>query len=278
MKAEQVLAEASQTLLRAGIVSHAAEAEILLSHCLKISRGELVTKLVMGQDLEIPTEFYELLEKRATRIPLQHLIGTAPFRSIDLAVGPGVFVPRPETEQVTQVAIDFLSLLPGEPTALDIGTGSGAIAISIAKETNAQVTAIELSESAAGYVKRNIENLNAPVKLLVGDFMELAGSLGVFDLVISNPPYIPDGLVPHDVEVKDHDPALALYGGADGLDVIRDLVVVCRVLVRDGGLLVLEHADGQSDQVCQLLLENNWRSVQVHPDPTGRLRAVSATR
>jgi len=100
----------------------------------------------------------------------------------------------------------------------------------------------------------------------------------VFDLVISNPPYIPDGLVPHDVEVKDHDPALALYGGADGLDVIRDLVVVCRMLVRDGGLLVLEHADGQSDQVCQLLLENNWRSVQVHPDPTGRLRAVSATR
>lgn len=278
MNIEKALTEATQALSQAGIVSAKAEAEILLSHCLGISRGELITKLVLAESIELPSEFQRLLEMRKTRIPLQHLIGTAPFRNLELAVGPGVFIPRPETEQVTQIAIDFLSLLPGEPRALDIGTGSGAIAISLAKETNAQVTAIELSELAAEFASRNIEANAASVELLTGDFMELAGGLGEFDLVISNPPYIPESMTPIDIEVRDHDPELALYGGVDGLDVVRDLVSVCKLLVRPGGLLVLEHADGQSDEICELLLLNNWRRIQVHPDPTGRLRAVSATR
>lgn len=278
MDIEKALTEATQALSQAGIVSAKAEAEILLSHCLGISRGELITKLVLAESIEIPSEFQRLMEMRKTRIPLQHLIGTAPFRNLELAVGPGVFIPRPETEQVTQIAIDFLSLLPGEPRALDIGTGSGAIAISLAKETNAQVTAIELSELAADFASKNIEANAASVELLTGDFMELAGGLGEFDLVISNPPYIPESMTPIDIEVRDHDPELALYGGIDGLDVVRDLVSVCKLLVRPGGLLVLEHADGQSDEICELLLLNNWRRIQVHPDPTGRLRAVSATR
>ena len=278
MKIEDALDGAADLLSGAGIVSAKAEAEILLSHCLGISRGELITKLVLGEAVVVPDSFEDLLSKRQSRIPLQHLIGTAPFRNIELNVGPGVFIPRPETEQVAQVAIDFLSLLPGAPRALDIGTGSGAIAISLAKETNARVTAIELSEDAAIYASRNIEALDAHVKLLIGDFMELVGDLGEFDLVISNPPYIPEQMTPIDVEVREHDPELALYGGSDGLDVIRDLAVVCKMLVRPGGLFVLEHADGQSDEICELLLENNWRRVQVHPDPTGKLRAVSATR
>jgi len=150
--------------------------------------------------------------------------------------------------------------------------------ISIARETNAKVTAIELSSDAVEFARANIKTIEADIELLEGDFMEHLGNLPKFDLIISNPPYIPDSLVPVDQEVRDYDPALALYGGEDGLDVVRDLVSSTKLVLRDGGLLVLEHADGQSDAICQLLLENNWRRVQVHPDSTGRLRAVSATR
>ncbi|KRO48591.1 MAG: hypothetical protein ABR68_04095 [Microbacteriaceae bacterium BACL28 MAG-120531-bin53] len=127
------------------------------------------------------------------------------------------------------------------------------------------------------FARANISALGANVDLLEGDFMELIGNLPQFDLIISNPPYIPDSMVPLDQEVRDYDPALALYGGEDGLDIVRDLVATTKLILREGGLLVLEHADGQSDSICELLLENNWRRIQVHPDSTGRLRAVSAT-
>ena len=278
MLASSSLKQAEVSLLTAGVVSAAAEAELLMCHLLKISRGELVTQLVLDRELQAPDGYFDLVEVRCTRVPLQHITGKAPFRSIELKVGKGVFIPRPETEQVVQVAIDFLALLPGQPKALDIGTGSGAIAISIAKETHARVTAIELSRDAAEFARANIEALKVDVELLEGDFMELIGNLPQFDLIISNPPYIPASMVPVDLEVRDYDPALALYGGEDGLDVVRDLAASTKLILREGGLLVLEHADGQSDSICELLLENNWRSVQVHPDPTGRLRAVSATR
>jgi release factor glutamine methyltransferase len=278
MLASLSLKQAEASLLAAGVVSAAAEAELLMCHLMEISRGELVTQLVLDRELLSPDGYFDLVEVRCTRVPLQHITGKAPFRSIELKVGKGVFIPRPETEQVVQVAIDFLALLPGQPKALDIGTGSGAIAISIAKETHAKVTAIELSSAAAEFARANIEALKVDVELLEGDFMELIGNLPQFDLIISNPPYIPASMIPVDLEVRDYDPALALYGGEDGLDVVRDLAASTKLVLREGGLLVLEHADGQSDSICELLLENNWRSVQVHPDPTGRLRAVSATR
>jgi release factor glutamine methyltransferase len=278
MLASLSLKQAEASLLAAGVVSAAAEAELLMCHLMEISRGELVTQLVLDRELQSPGGYFDLVEVRCTRVPLQHITGKAPFRSIELKVGKGVFIPRPETEQVVQVAIDFLALLPGQPKALDIGTGSGAIAISIAKETHAKVTAIELSSDAAEFARANIEALKVDVELLEGDFMEHIGNLPQFDLIISNPPYIPASMVPVDLEVRDYDPALALYGGEDGLDVVRDLAASTKLILREGGLLVLEHADGQSDSICELLLENNWRSVQVHPDPTGRLRAVSATR
>jgi release factor glutamine methyltransferase len=278
MLASLSLKQAEASLLAAGVVSAAAEAELLMCHLMEISRGELVTQLVLDRELQSPGGYFDLVGVRCTRVPLQHITGKAPFRSIELKVGKGVFIPRPETEQVVQVAINFLALLPGQPKALDIGTGSGAIAISIAKETHAKVTAIELSSDAAEFARANIEALKVDVELLEGDFMEHIGNLPQFDLIISNPPYIPASMVPVDLEVRDYDPALALYGGEDGLDVVRDLAASTKLILREGGLLVLEHADGQSDSICELLLENNWRSVQVHPDPTGRLRAVSATR
>ena len=212
MLASTSLKQAEASLSAAGIISAAAEAELLMCYYLEISRGELATQLVLDTDLEAPSGFFDLVELRCSRVPLQHITGKAPFRSIELSVGEGVFIPRPETEQVVQVAIDFLALLPGEPRALDIGTGSGAIAISIAKETNAKVTAIEFSEAAAEFARANISALGANVDLLEGDFMELMGNLPQFDLIISNPPYIPNSMVPLDQEVRDYDPALALYG------------------------------------------------------------------
>jgi release factor glutamine methyltransferase len=179
---------------------------------------------------------------------------------------------------VTQIAIDFLNSLPARPKAIDVGTGSGAIAISLAKETNAEVYAIELSKSALDYAKANIEANSVDVKLLEGEFEMHLPTLRELDLIISNPPYIPISAVPQDPEVRDFDPELALYSGEDGLDAIRELIELALLSLRPGGMLVLEHADGQSDLVRELLLEAGYGAVSVHPDPTGRLRAVSAIR
>ncbi|MEY5145779.1 MAG: peptide chain release factor N(5)-glutamine methyltransferase [Actinomycetota bacterium] len=280
MKLVEALAFAKEKLASSGVPSPDADAHWLLAHATDSTRAELLTNisfdLVLTQ--EQITEFNLSLEKRLRRIPLQHITGTAAFRSLELAVGPGVFIPRFETEQVTQIAIDFLNSLPARPKAIDVGTGSGAIAISLAKETNAEVYAIELSASAVDYARANIEGNEVEVKLFEGEFELLLPTLRDLDLIISNPPYIPISAVPQDPEVRDFDPELALYSGEDGLDAIRALIDLALLSLRPGGMLVLEHADGQSDLVRELLLEAGYGAVSVHPDPTGRLRAVSAIR
>jgi release factor glutamine methyltransferase len=280
MKLVEALAFAKDQLTMAGVPSPDADAHWLLANALKTSRAELLTRITFDFSLtdDQLSKFKIDLEKRIRRIPLQHITGVAAFRTLELAVGPGVFIPRFETEQVTQVAIDYLNSLPGQPRAVDLGTGSGAIAISLAKETNAEVTAVELSEQAASFAKRNIASNEADVKLIVGSFEEELPKLRNLDLVISNPPYIPLVAVPIDPEVRDFDPELALYSGEDGLDAIRQIIEIAPLSLRLGGLLVLEHADGQSDSVRELLLEAGYGGISVHPDPTGRLRAVSATR
>lgn len=280
MKLVEALAFAKDQLTLAGVPSPDADAHWLLAHALGTTRAELLTRTTFDFSLtdEQLSQFNLDLEKRIRRVPLQHIIGVAAFRTLELAVGPGVFIPRFETEQVTQVAIDYLNSLPGQPKAVDLGTGSGAIAISMAKETNAEVTAIELSEQAASYAEKNIESNQAAVKLIIGSIDEELPKLRNLDLVVSNPPYIPLAAVPIDPEVRDFDPELALYSGEDGLDVIRQIIETAPLSLRVGGLLVLEHADGQSDSVRELLLEAGYGGISVHPDPTGRLRAVSATR
>ncbi len=280
MKLVEALAFAKEKLASSGVPSPDADAHWLLAHATDSTRAELLTNITFDLVLtqEQITEFNLSLEKRLRRIPLQHITGTAAFRSLELAVGPGVFIPRFETEQVTQIAIDFLNSLPARPKAIDVGTGSGAIAISLAKETNAEVYAIELSASAVDYAKANIEANAVDVKLLEGEFELLLPTHRDLDLIISNPPYIPISAVPQDPEVRDFDPELALYSGEDGLDAIRALIDLALLSLRPGGMLVLEHADGQSDLVRELLLEAGYGAVSVHPDPTGRLRAVSAIR
>lgn len=270
------LTETAAKFKAAGIESHQADAEILIGFSLGISRGELHSQAFLGESFEPSLQLLEMIRRRSSREPLQHITGVAYFRNLKLEVGPGVFVPRPETEAVVEIALQHLKN-KADAKVLDIGTGSGAIAISIATEANILVDAIELSEFAAQYARRNIASNAARVNLMVGDFRELPLVLGGYDLVISNPPYIPIAAVPLDPEVRDFDPELALYGGEDGLDLIREIIALAELLVHPGGMLVLEHADGQSDLVCELLLAN-WQNVRAHPDPTGRLRAVSAIR
>lgn len=261
----------------AGIASAVADAEILIARELNVSRGQLQAMAIIGQDFD-PSAIEDLVSRREKREPLQHIIGTAPFRSFELKVGPGVFVPRFETEMVAQLAIDFINAIPSATTAVDVGTGSGAIAISLAAETPATVYAIEVSETAAEYARANIGACGVSTQLIVGDFQTELLRFSELDLLVSNPPYIPLNAVPVDPEVSQFDPELALYSGPDGLDAIRELVSLGMLVLRSGGMLILEHADGQSDAVCELLLEAGWRGVSVHPDAVGRLRAVTAIR
>ena len=272
----ELIASTSLRFSEAGIASSEVDAELLLAHHLGVSRGELQAMALTGQKIELTPELERDIQRRAERFPLQHITGTAPFRNFELSVGPGVFIPRPETESVVDIALAKLAGLEG-PKVLDIGTGSGAIAIALALESNAEVIAVEASVEAAAFAKKNTEKLAPDVSLLVGDFRDLNLGFESYDLIVSNPPYIPLSAVPVDPEVRDHDPELALYGGEDGLDLIRELIETAWYLLKPGGSLVLEHADGQSDAVCELLLAK-WHQVSAHQDATGRYRAVSAVR
>ena len=277
-----MLQHAVEKLESAGIDNSRIDAEVLAAHVLKINRSELQVALVT--DIEISADqatlLTELFARRFAREPLQHLTSVSYFRHLELEVGRGVFVPRPETETVVQLAIDELqkSQLP-QPIAVDLGTGSGAIALSMHHEVEkAKVHAVEVSPEAHAFAAKNFARY-AGAELTLGDLADAFNSLnGSVSVVISNPPYIPADMVPIDPEVHLFDPALALYGGADGLDVIRVVADVAKRLLLPNGLLVIEHADSQSQQVCELLLAEGFREVTAHQDLTNRDRAVTARR
>ncbi len=282
MKLSEALANAIQHLAQAGVPSPQADATWLLCHVLGTDRSDLLTKITFEEALseQAANDLSQALARRAAREPLQHITGVAAFRSLELKVGPGVFIPRPETEQVVQYAIDYLKQLPVSGRAIDLGTGSGAIAIAIAKEVpQTQVYAVELSESAYKYAEGNIKANQVSVELRLGAMQEVVSDLvGQLDVVISNPPYIPNSAIPIDPEVRDFDPELALYGGEDGLDVIRDISGIGAALLRRGGLLVLEHADGQSEAIRELLLNDGWFNVAAFQDAALRFRTITAIR
>lgn len=282
MKLSDALAMASQKLSEVGVPSPQADATWLLCHVLDTNRSDLLTRITFDQELTIEqlADFLAALSRREKREPLQHITGKAAFRSLELNVGPGVFVPRPETEQVVQYAIDYLRQLPKPGVAIDLGTGSGAIAIAMATEVpQTKVYAVELSEAAFAYAAKNIEANAAMVELRLGAMQNVVSDLvGGLDVVISNPPYIPNSAIPKDPEVRNYDPELALYGGEDGLDVIRDISGIAAALLRSGGLLVLEHADGQSEAIRELLLNDGWLSVNAFQDATLRYRTITAIR
>lgn len=276
--------DAIATLAAAGVTDPDVDTELLIGHVLGLGRGEVQAKVALDAHVDDREAhaIRELVARRATREPLQHITGRAPFRNLSLAVGPGVFVPRPETEQVAQFAIDALhaSATP-EPIAIDLGTGSGAIAIAMATEVpRAKVFAAESSPDAIEWARQNVaESRAGNVELVLGDlshaFPELEGHA---DVVISNPPYVPTDAVPRDLEVRLHDPAVALYGGADGLDVVRVVSRTARRLLHPGGTLILEHGEQQGQPIRALLIDDGWRAPATHPDLLGRDRATTALR
>lgn len=283
MKLSAAIELASKKFEQAGIESFQADAEILLGFVLDLSRGELQVKAITGELLNEAEEikFLELVAKRAERFPLQHLTGVAYFRQLELKVGPGVFVPRFETETVTQLAVDALKAVPSDnPIAVDLATGSGAIAISLAVEVpNAKVFAVELSEDALVYTKQNFAKYAPTATLVQGDLADAFPELnGQVDVLVSNPPYIPDDMIPIYPEVHLHDPSMALYGGADGLDLVRKVESSAKRLLRKGGALVIEHADMQGDAIRELILNLGWRQCSTHKDLSGRDRATTAIR
>ncbi|MBA4247781.1 MAG: peptide chain release factor N(5)-glutamine methyltransferase [Microbacterium sp.] len=249
-----------------------------------MSRGQVQAKALIGApvDAEQVMTITEYVERRATREPVQHITGVAPFRTLELAVGPGVFVPRPETELVVQFAIDALAAVPSpSPLAVDLGSGSGAIALAMAVEVpHAQVVAVENSAPAFVWTTRNVRRYGDDrVRLVFADLADAVPELnGTVDVVASNPPYIPVGAVPRDPEVRLFDPDHALYSGADGLDAVRALIATAHRLLRPGGTLVIEHGELQAEAIAALVRAGGFTAVASHRDLLGRDRATTAHR
>ncbi|HUZ37832.1 MAG TPA: peptide chain release factor N(5)-glutamine methyltransferase [Streptosporangiaceae bacterium] len=276
------IAVATVRLAEAGVDSPRADAELIAAHVHGVRRGELH----QVADGEFDPRFWNEIARREAHEPLQHITGFAYFRYLELEVGPGVFVPRPETEVMTGWAISRLHEMDvAEPLVADLGAGSAAIALAIAQEVpRARVHAVEADPLARQWAQRNIARCaaSAPhtkdrVTLHAGDFASaLQAFSGDLDLVISNPPYIPVGaMLPP--EVAEYDPAGALWGGADGLDAVRVIESAARELLRPDGLVAVEHGAPQGAAVYWIFAEERgWRDTRNHKDLAGRDRFVTA--
>jgi release factor glutamine methyltransferase len=320
MTLDRVLRLATARLREAGVPSPGVDAEILMAHLLDTDLATVRRARLMGEGLPgrgagrgaraagqdgaagaggrgvgqdgdpgtgdggaraVEAAYLELVARRAERVPLQHLTGTAHFAGLDLQVGPGVFVPRPETEVMVELALAVLEGLD-RPTVVDLCTGSGAVALAVAsRRPDARVGAVELSAQAHRWAQRNLAATGLTVDLRLGRAQEAFGDwLGEVDVVTSNPPYIPPGAVPVDVEVREHDPELALYGGGeDGLDVPREVAARAALLLRPGGVLLMEHADVQGETLpTALMTTGDWAGVEDHRDLAGLPRVTRAVR
>ena len=271
------VAQATRRLADAGVPSPRFDAEELAAWVHSVGRGELHRV----DDADFDARYWEAVARREAREPLQHITQRAFFRYLELQVGPGVFVPRPETESVVEWAIDAVRAMDvAEPLIVDLGTGSGAIALALAQEVpRSRVHAVELDDGAYGWAAKNVEG--SRVTLHHADARTALPELdGHVDLVISNPPYIPltewEYVAP---EARDHDPALALFSGEDGLDTIRGLERTAHRLLRPGGVVVVEHADTQGGQVPWIFAEDRgWADAADHPDLNNRPRFATARR
>ena len=293
-----VLEAAAARLARAGIDTARHDAKLLLAESAGRSLSD-VDKAVLMDDAfsqfapspEARGAFESMLARREAREPLQHIVGHAPFRYLELEVGPGVFAPRPETELVVQEAIDWITAHGlYSPRVVDLCAGSGAIGLAIATEVpGAQVWAVELDTQAAQWTRRNMHKVGERFPDLVANYrLEVADATcpvtlatldGTADVVISNPPYIPLTNVPQQPEVRDFDPDTALYGGsADGMMIPERIIVRAAALVRTGGLFVMEHDITQGDRTVAFARANGFTEARTHTDLTGRPRYLVATR
>ena len=282
MLISEALELATDKFSAAGVLSPSVDAELLGCFILEASRSELTLLAIAGESFPENklSDFLEAVRRREKREPLQHITGLAPFRHLELEVGPGVFIPRPETEQLVDLAIQKIEAIQN-PVIVDLCSGSGAISIALNTEVAGSIVySVELSKDAFSFLTQNYQRYGLDPKALRNEKLTTALEelkAGV-DLVVSNPPYIPDAAVPIDLEVQLHDPALALYGGEDGLDVIRQISTRAWYLLRPGGHLVLEHAHTQAPAIGELLLTQGWQEVVSASDLTGKDRMISAVR
>lgn len=271
----QAIDDAADVLAVAGVGSPRVDAELLAAHAAGTERGRVA---FVEPDATFTARLQELIAKRAERIPLQHLIGTAAFGPVTVHVGPGVFVPRPETESLLEWAL--AQQLSDNPTIVDLCTGSGALALALAQGFRpARVIAVDDSDEALAYARRNVAG--TAVELVHSD-VTAAGLLsevdGTVDLLVANPPYIPDG-AQLEPEVAQHDPAHALFGGADGMAVINPIVDVAARLLRPGGRCAVEHDDTTSQRTVDAFSRGfRFTDVTARHDLTGRPRFVTAVR
>ena len=270
-----VIGDAASRLEAAGVTSARHDAEEMAATCLGVRRARLHAAPFFTS--EQFAAFSALVARRELREPLQHILGTAPFRHLELAVGPGVFIPRPETE----VLVEAVLAVTGQAAlVVDLCAGSGAIALSIAHERpDTVVHAVERDAAAFAWLSRNAASTGGIVSLHLADAADALASLdGKVDVVASNPPYLPDGLT-LSPEVAAFDPAPALWGGADGLDMVRVVSRSAARLLRPGGFVAIEHDDSHGVAAPALLsATGHWKQIEDHDDLTGRPRFVTARR
>jgi release factor glutamine methyltransferase len=281
MNIKELLRQAKSQLDESGISQ--VDAEHLLAHCLGVTRMDLHNPVILestlatiGDEQTIEETFATLVERRIGFEPLQYLTGTAPFRHLEIEVGPGVLVPRPESELLVEAVLQHISNMEGIVSVVDLGAGSGALSLAIATEAkNARVIAVEKSADAIIWLKRNVSRIDEKVRIVEGDVSEVL--IGVkCDLVIANPPYIPDDQVlPRDV--AGFEPHIALFGGPTGIEIPRQFIAAASRLLKSGGVLVIEHTEEQG-LVIEAELALDFENVVLHHDLNDRPRWSSAVR
>ena len=259
------------------------ESEHLLAHTLGLSRMDLHNPLTVENalaaigDMTIVEEtFWKLLDRRCAHEPLQYLTGVAYFRHLELKVGPGVLVPRPESELLVEAALTHIEKLSGAVSVVDLGSGSGALALAIATEApQTHVIAVEKSPEAIYWLKENVAFIDEKVRILESDVATALEGVKC-DVVIANPPYIPDSQdLPRDV--ADHEPAIALFGGVDGMKAPRLFISTAARLLKSGGFLAIEHHEEQGSAIADVL-STDFTDILLHQDLTGRPRFTTAVR
>ncbi len=269
----ELLADAARDLAQADVASPRNDAEWIAVAASGVPRSRLI--IADEPDLVVRERFAAMVARRAQREPLQHIVGTAPFWRRELAVGPGVFVPRPETELLVEWALREL-VDRNDPVVVDLCAGSGAIGTAVVTErADAVVYAVEADETAATWLRRNLRDGTVVVADATAP-TTLSHLDGAVDLVVSNPPYVPTGVeVPAEVHA---DPPMAVFGGGDGMDVIRPLVTRIATLLAPGGVTAIEHDDTHGETVPQLLREAGFEDVAAHRDLAGRPRFATGRR
>jgi len=281
MNVREILKDAKEQLALSEI--EGVDAEILLAHVLGISRMDLHNPVVLERTIEAIEDksialetFHDLLARRILHEPLQYITGTAYFRNLELKVGPGVLVPRPESELLVGAVLTHIANLPAPVSVIDLGSGSGALALAIATEAaNSRVIAVEKSDEALVWLKKNVEAIVEDLRVVHSDVKDALPGIKC-DVVIANPPYIQDESdLPRDV--VEHEPAIALFGGVDGMDAPREFIFASARLLKPGGLLAIEHNESQGNLIAQELSQE-FEEILLHNDLTGRPRWTSAIR